>query len=229
MTPAGSQENWLACTPRTAGGGNPEIAVLADLVVFLGSTLTEARDRKSRLDEMLGQPYRSDAAVYVGPAHGAGRSHGGLAAGRAGRLRLRPAGIPYDLRLICDEVVPELQRRLPFRSTYDVPTLRGQLRFGPTGQPLYRRELTLMTQKKQMHLAAHFPGVNNTTVWSDPRSGARSSSAPSPTWPVRRSGPASTSSSWPKGCVCESRAGRSTTWTWSAARTPLPSWPRWLP
>ena len=23
---------------------------------------------------------------------------------------------------------------------------------------------------KQIHLAAHFPGVNNTTVWSDPRS-----------------------------------------------------------
>src|SRR5258708_4498505 len=23
---------------------------------------------------------------------------------------------------------------------------------------------------KQVHLAAHFPGVNNTTVWSDPRS-----------------------------------------------------------
>jgi len=31
-----------------------------------------------------------------------------------------------------------------------------------------------MTSKprKQIHLAAHFPGVNNTTVWSDPRSGS---------------------------------------------------------
>ncbi|HWE91021.1 MAG TPA: NtaA/DmoA family FMN-dependent monooxygenase [Pseudonocardiaceae bacterium] len=28
-------------------------------------------------------------------------------------------------------------------------------------------------QTKQMHLAAHFPGVNNTTVWSDPRSGSQ--------------------------------------------------------
>jgi FMN-dependent oxidoreductase (nitrilotriacetate monooxygenase family) len=26
--------------------------------------------------------------------------------------------------------------------------------------------------QKQIHLAAHFPGVNNTTVWSDPRSGS---------------------------------------------------------
>ena len=25
---------------------------------------------------------------------------------------------------------------------------------------------------KQVHIAAHFPGVNNTTVWSDPRSGS---------------------------------------------------------
>lgn len=27
--------------------------------------------------------------------------------------------------------------------------------------------------KKQVHLAAHFPGVNNTTVWSDPASGSQ--------------------------------------------------------
>ena len=25
---------------------------------------------------------------------------------------------------------------------------------------------------KQIHLAAHFPGVNNTTVWSDPAAGS---------------------------------------------------------
>jgi FMN-dependent oxidoreductase (nitrilotriacetate monooxygenase family) len=29
------------------------------------------------------------------------------------------------------------------------------------------------TPVKQVHLAAHFPGVNNTTVWSDPRSGSQ--------------------------------------------------------
>jgi FMN-dependent oxidoreductase (nitrilotriacetate monooxygenase family) len=28
-------------------------------------------------------------------------------------------------------------------------------------------------RKKQVHLAAHFPGVNNTTVWSDPESGSQ--------------------------------------------------------
>ncbi|MEV0254860.1 NtaA/DmoA family FMN-dependent monooxygenase [Streptomyces sp. NPDC050732] len=30
----------------------------------------------------------------------------------------------------------------------------------------------LTRSPKQVHLAAHFPGVNNTTVWSDPRSGS---------------------------------------------------------
>ncbi len=28
-------------------------------------------------------------------------------------------------------------------------------------------------RRKQIHLGAHFPGVNNTTVWSDPRSGSQ--------------------------------------------------------
>ncbi|WP_051342937.1 NtaA/DmoA family FMN-dependent monooxygenase [Pseudonocardia spinosispora] len=30
-----------------------------------------------------------------------------------------------------------------------------------------------MSAKKQVHLAAHFPGVNNTTVWGDPESGSQ--------------------------------------------------------
>jgi FMN-dependent oxidoreductase (nitrilotriacetate monooxygenase family) len=30
----------------------------------------------------------------------------------------------------------------------------------------------MSTPKRQMHLAAHFPGVNNTTVWSDPQAGS---------------------------------------------------------
>jgi FMN-dependent oxidoreductase (nitrilotriacetate monooxygenase family) len=30
----------------------------------------------------------------------------------------------------------------------------------------------MSSPQKQVHLAAHFPGVNNTTVWSDPRSGS---------------------------------------------------------
>ncbi len=31
----------------------------------------------------------------------------------------------------------------------------------------------MTTPRKRVHLAAHFPGVNNTTVWADPRSGSQ--------------------------------------------------------
>lgn len=33
--------------------------------------------------------------------------------------------------------------------------------------------MTASAPHRQMHLAAHFPGVNNTTVWADPRSGSQ--------------------------------------------------------
>ena len=32
--------------------------------------------------------------------------------------------------------------------------------------------MTTDKPRKQIHLAAHFPGVNNTTVWGDPASGS---------------------------------------------------------
>jgi alkanesulfonate monooxygenase SsuD/methylene tetrahydromethanopterin reductase-like flavin-dependent oxidoreductase (luciferase family) len=106
----------------------PEANVLADLVVFLGSTTVEARDRKLRLDDMLGEPYGSDAAVFVGTTTGlADLMQGWLAAGLDG-FRLRPGGLPYDLRLICHELVPELQHRSLFRTTYEPGMLRT--RFG---------------------------------------------------------------------------------------------------
>src|SRR3984885_10618448 len=38
----------------------------------------------------------------------------------------------------------------------------------PSDSPEDRRTMT-----KQIHLAAHFPGVNNTTVWSDPAAGSQ--------------------------------------------------------
>ena len=111
------------------------VALLADLVVFLGATSAEAMDRKSRLDEMLGMPYRSDAAVFVGtPTELADLMQGWVATGMNG-FRLRPAGLPYDLRFICHELVAELQRRSTFPTTYDSGTLRA--RFG-LGRPASR-------------------------------------------------------------------------------------------
>ena len=39
-------------------------------------------------------------------------------------------------------------------------------------RPVVSRQHGWTRPRKQVHLAAHFPGVNNTTVWSDPRSGS---------------------------------------------------------
>jgi alkanesulfonate monooxygenase SsuD/methylene tetrahydromethanopterin reductase-like flavin-dependent oxidoreductase (luciferase family) len=118
----------LAALLADFGRPAAEVTLLADLVVFLGSTPAEAQRRKSRLDEMLGRPYRSDAAVFVGTAPElADLMQSWLTAGLHG-FRLRPGGLPHDLQLICDELVPELQHRSLFRTTYDSATLRG--RFG---------------------------------------------------------------------------------------------------
>ena len=84
-----------------------------------------------------------------------------------------------------------------------------------------------MTPKRQIHLAAHFPGVNNTTVWSDPRSGSHIEFASFVHLAQTRSGPSSTFSFWPRDCACGSREARSTTSTSSAAPTPSPSLPLW--
>jgi alkanesulfonate monooxygenase SsuD/methylene tetrahydromethanopterin reductase-like flavin-dependent oxidoreductase (luciferase family) len=125
-TDAGRIATELADLHAAAGQPGPGVALMADLVVFLGSTKVDARVRKSRLDEMLGEPYRSDAAVFVGTAAGlADVLQGWQSAGLDG-FRLRPAGLPYDLRLISDDLVPELQRRSLFRTTYDSGTLRGR-------------------------------------------------------------------------------------------------------
>jgi hypothetical protein len=50
-------------------------------------------------------------------------------------FRLRPAMLPDDLSVICEQLVPELQRRSLFRAAYDTGTLRA--RFG-LGRPANR-------------------------------------------------------------------------------------------
>jgi alkanesulfonate monooxygenase SsuD/methylene tetrahydromethanopterin reductase-like flavin-dependent oxidoreductase (luciferase family) len=143
---AGRIAGELADLGADIGREEPGIAVMADIVVFLGQTEGDARDRKSRLDEMLGKPYRSDAAVFVGTATGlADLVEDWLPAGLDG-FRLRPAGLPSDLELICHELVPELQRRSLFRTSYDPGPLRG--RFG-LARPANRYARPVMTQGKQ--------------------------------------------------------------------------------
>ena len=162
----------LAGLALEGGRSASEVTVLADVVVFLGSTAAEARSRKARLDELFAGTYRSDAAVFVGtPVELADLLEDWSEAGVQG-FRLRPGGLPHDLKLICEGLVPELQRRSLFRTAYDSGTLAFALRPVPTGQPLHPGRGGKVTPHRQIHLAAHFPGVNNTTVWSDPRSGS---------------------------------------------------------
>jgi alkanesulfonate monooxygenase SsuD/methylene tetrahydromethanopterin reductase-like flavin-dependent oxidoreductase (luciferase family) len=86
-------------------------------------TTTRAR----RLDDAAGAEYTSDATVFTGTAAElADLLAEWQQAGLAG-FRLRPAVLPHDLRQVTTGLVPELQRRGLFRSTYEATTLRGLL------------------------------------------------------------------------------------------------------
>jgi alkanesulfonate monooxygenase SsuD/methylene tetrahydromethanopterin reductase-like flavin-dependent oxidoreductase (luciferase family) len=103
------------------------VHVFADLVVFLGGTVAEAEGRKARMDERAGYAYTSDATVFTGtPAQLAGLLLEWQRSGLSG-FRLRPGAIPDDLEAITRALVPELQRRGAFRTTYEAGTLRGRL------------------------------------------------------------------------------------------------------
>jgi alkanesulfonate monooxygenase SsuD/methylene tetrahydromethanopterin reductase-like flavin-dependent oxidoreductase (luciferase family) len=101
--------------------------VFGDLVVFLGHNAHSAADRKTRLDELAGYEYASDATVFTGtPSQLADLLQDWQQAGLSG-FRLRPGAIPADLDAITRDLVPELQRRGAFRAAYESATLRGLL------------------------------------------------------------------------------------------------------
>ncbi|GAS88359.1 LLM class flavin-dependent oxidoreductase [Mycolicibacterium brisbanense] len=103
------------------------VRVFADLVVFLDDGADAARSRRSRLDELAGAEYVSDAEIFTGTPTGlADLIEQWHAAGAAG-FRLRPATVPHDLLQITRALVPELQRRGLFRDRYEAATLRGLL------------------------------------------------------------------------------------------------------
>ncbi len=76
-----------------------------------------------------------------------------------GRRLPRRARLARDVRLVRD------RGRAPRRHHQPGITLARPLRPRPPREPV--------RVVKQIHLAAHFPGVNNTTVWSDPDSGSQ--------------------------------------------------------
>jgi alkanesulfonate monooxygenase SsuD/methylene tetrahydromethanopterin reductase-like flavin-dependent oxidoreductase (luciferase family) len=120
-----------------AGRDGETIHVFGDLMVFLDDSPAAARDRRERLDELAGITHRSDAHVFAGTAADlADLLLDWREAGLAG-FRLRPAALPHDLVQVTCGLVPELQRRGAFRTSYpdqpDYPdaggagTLRGLL------------------------------------------------------------------------------------------------------
>ena len=175
-----------------------------------------------------GHEYTSDAAIFAGTA----RQLADLLldwrqAGLSG-FRLRPGVIPDDLEAITRDLVPELQRRGVFRTAYEAGTLRGLL--GLTAPPTATpppggANLTRLT--KQIHLAAHFPGVNNTTVWSDPRSGSHIEFSSFAHLAQTAERAKFDFLFLAEGLRLREQSGRSTTSTWSGGRTPSPCWPRW--
>ena len=111
-----------------AGRAGLPLHILADLVVFLDGEPGQAARRKARLDELDGEAYTSDAAIFAGtPSELADLLLAWREVGMAG-YRLRPGAIPHDLEAVTRRLVPELQRRNAFRTRYEEGTLRA--RFG---------------------------------------------------------------------------------------------------
>ncbi|MEU9031087.1 LLM class flavin-dependent oxidoreductase [Streptomyces sp. NPDC048383] len=144
-----------------AGPGDESPHLFGELIVFLDEDGPAAAGRRERLDALAGGPYDGDAEVFAG-------SPGALAdlleerrtAGLSG-FRLHPAAIAHDLPAITRGLVPELQRRGLFRTTYGADTLRGLLgldphpanRYAPApaavGRPARPRRLTRTIRKDE--------------------------------------------------------------------------------
>lgn len=105
----------------------PPLQIWSDLVVFLDDRPTAAADRLRRLEARDGSRFRSDAATFTGtPTALADQLILWHEAGLDG-FRLRPGVIGHDLDAIVDGLVPELQRRGRFRTSYAEHSLRERL------------------------------------------------------------------------------------------------------
>ncbi|GAB3690162.1 LLM class flavin-dependent oxidoreductase [Saccharopolyspora tripterygii] len=119
--PAAADRAVTEVGTHAGSGASPH--VFGDVVVFLGSG---SADRRARLDA-LDRPSTSDAPVFAGEAGELADLLRSLAEGGLTGFRLLPGELPHDLAAITDELVPELQRRGLFRSTYESGSLRSRL------------------------------------------------------------------------------------------------------
>ncbi|MFI6025771.1 LLM class flavin-dependent oxidoreductase [Amycolatopsis magusensis] len=83
--------------------------VFGDVVVFLDTTASAAKDRLSRLDGFDGAAFEPGTPVFTGtPAELAGLVTDWHAAGLTG-IRLIPGALPHDLTALASEVLPLLR------------------------------------------------------------------------------------------------------------------------
>ncbi len=131
VTPgADDVERWIddvRGAEETVSRAGPPLRIFADLVVFLDVRAGRAEARKHRLDELDGAPLRSDATIVTAtPVELADLLADWHERGIDG-FRLRPGVIGHDLDAIVDQLVPVLQQRGAFRTSYEPGTLRGRL------------------------------------------------------------------------------------------------------
>lgn len=121
--------------------GDP-LQVYADLTVFIDDEPGAAAARRARLDEAAGAVYRSDTEIVAGtPAEIADLLLSWQPSGLAG-FRLRPGVLPRDLTGITRGLVPELQRRGAFRTSYAEAALRPRLGLDPHPANRYASEVS---------------------------------------------------------------------------------------
>jgi alkanesulfonate monooxygenase SsuD/methylene tetrahydromethanopterin reductase-like flavin-dependent oxidoreductase (luciferase family) len=111
---------------RAVGRGGEPLRVYADIVVYVDDEPGEAAVRKVRLDSLDASGV-SDAFVFTGtPDRLAELLLSWQTAGIEG-FRLRPGALPHDLDAIVNGLVPSLQARGAFRTSYAEATLRERL------------------------------------------------------------------------------------------------------
>ena len=193
------------------------------------SATATPRATRARLDASVGETDASGASGaldFVGtPPELAALLEAWFREEAVDGFTIRPAVLPHTLALLVDDVAPILRERARVPPRVRRRHAARPLRPHPSAESLRGDGMT-----KQIHLAAHFPGVNSTTVWSDPHLGQPDRllvvRAPRPDGRARAS---STSSSWPRACGSASTAAASSISTSSAGPTRSPCWPRSRP
>lgn len=127
-----------------AGRSDSPQHTFVDLVVVLGDSTSHAVQRRGQLDELDGEEFTPAAPIVTGSAAGlADAIEEWTSLDGISGVRLIPATHAVDLPRISAELVPELQRRRLFRTTYAGSTLRDRLGLArPANRFATRREVS---------------------------------------------------------------------------------------